>query len=137
MYTRQNVSMNIYKKRSLPMHKSANMYYKPFWFCFINGFLWFNCDILRFAYFRSCLQTISLALCCCCGLCLLSFVMLCALFLLYWPLMFKTLYICICICRLLTVKPESVFQIICLYETTIFNQYGYISVILFSQSKDG
>ena len=74
MYTRQNVSMNIYKKRSLPMQKSANMYCKSFWFCFINGFLWFNCDNLRFAYFRSCLQAMSLALCCCCGLCLLSFV---------------------------------------------------------------
>ena len=62
-------------------------------------------------------------------------IMLCDLLLLYWPLMFKTLYICICMCRHLSisansVKPESGFQIICLYETTIFNQYGYISVML-------
>ena len=71
--------------------------------------------VVVYVCFRSCLQ-----------------IMLCALLLLYWPLMFKTLYICICICicRLLTVKPESVFQIICLYETTIFKQCGYISVIL-------
>jgi hypothetical protein len=143
MYTRQKVSMSIYKRRSLPMQKSANMYYKPFFvsLMYFSGSTVIFCSLLTFVHvykqchllfvvvvnvcFRSCLQII-----------------LCALLLLYWPLMFKTLYICICICRHLSisansVKPESVFQIICLYETTIFNQYGYISVILFSQSKDG
>jgi hypothetical protein len=43
-------------------------------------------------------------------------IMLCALVLLYWPLMSKNLNICICICHHLSipansVKPESVFQI--------------------------
>ena len=140
MYTRQKVSMSIYKRRSLPMQ---NMYNKPFFvslmdfsgstviFCSLFTFVhvYKQCHLLFvvvvYVCFRSCLQII-----------------LCALLLLYWPLMFKNLYICICICRHLSiptnsVKPESVFQIICLYETTIFNQYGYISVILFSQSKDG
>jgi hypothetical protein len=81
--------------------------------------------VVVYVCFRSCLQ-----------------IMLRALLLLYWPLMYKTLNICMCICRHLSipansVKTESVFQIICLYETTIFNLYVYISVILFSQSKDG
>ena len=79
---------------------------------FINNVTCF-CVAVVYVCFRPCLQ-----------------IMVCALLLLYWPLMYKTLYICICICRLLTVKPESVFQIICLYETTIFNQHGYISVML-------
>jgi hypothetical protein len=61
-------------------------------------------------------------------------IMLCARLLLYWPLMSKPLYICICICHHLSisansVKTESVFQIICLFQTTIFNQYGCISVM--------
>jgi len=91
MYTRQKVSMSIYKKRSLPMQKSANMYYKSVWFFFINGFLWFNCDILLFAYFRSCLQTMSLAFFVVVYDCFRSClqIMLHALLLLYWPLMFK------------------------------------------------
>jgi hypothetical protein len=81
--------------------------------------------VVVYVCFRSCLQ-----------------IMLRSLLLLYWPLMFKNLYICICICRHLSIPAnnvitESVFQIICLYETTIFNQYVYISVILFNQSKDG
>ena len=119
------------------MQKSANMYYKPFFvslmdfsgstviFCSLFTFVhvYKQCHLLCvvvvvYVCFRSCLQ-----------------IMLRALVLLYWPLMFKTLYICICIFRHLSipansVKPESVFQIICLYETTIFNQYGYISVML-------
>jgi hypothetical protein len=54
-------------------------------------------------------------------------IMLCALLLLYWPLMFKNLYICICICHHLSipansVKPESVFQIICLYTKSKISQ---------------
>ena len=125
MYTRQNASMSIYQKRSLPIQKSANKYYKSFCFFFINGFLWFNCDMLLFAYFRSCLQAMSLAffvvvVYVCFRPCLQ--IMLCALVLLYWPLMSKPLYICICICRHLqipanSVKTESVFQIIFLYAT--------------------
>ena len=143
MYTRQKVSMSIYKRRSLTMQKSTNMYYKPFFvsLMYFSGSTVIFCSLLTFVHvYKQCHLLFVVVVYVCFRSCLQ--IILCALLLLYWPLMFKTLYICICICRHLSisansVKPEFVFQIICLYVTTIFNQYGYISVILFSQSKDG
>jgi hypothetical protein len=41
----------------MPSDAKISKYVLQTVFCFINGFLWFNCDILLFAYFRSCLQT--------------------------------------------------------------------------------
>jgi hypothetical protein len=35
--------MNIYKKRSLPMQKSANMYYKSFWVLQCEKFTYGGC----------------------------------------------------------------------------------------------
>jgi len=124
--------MSIYKKRSLPMQKSANMYYKSVWFFFINGFLWFNCDILLFAYFRSCLQTMSLAFLVVVydifRSCLQ--IMLRALLLLYWPLMFKPLYICICMCHYLSM-PANCETRICISDNLFIRDYYIQSIWLY------